>query len=44
MVKRVALRQRAKLRGDRSNSRRDGDFAIFQDGGRRYLGFLSKND
>ena len=35
MVKRVKLRQRAKLRGDRSNRCRDmAIFRFFQDGGR----------
>jgi len=45
MVNRVKLRQLTKFRGDRSNRCRDMAtfrfFAIFQDGGRRHLGFLN---
>jgi len=37
----VKLRHRAMSRGSRSNCCRNGDFSIFQDGGRRYLGFLN---
>jgi len=38
MVKREELHQHAKLRQDQLNH--DRDMAIFQDGGRRHLGFL----
>jgi len=37
----VKLRHRAMSRDSRSNCCRDGDFSIFHDGGRRYLGFLN---
>ena len=39
-VKRFEMHHRVKLRQNRLNRGRDITFSIFQDGGRRHLGFL----